>query len=114
MNTYFNSDELTNKLLNYGDVVYLAGIKYFVDEFSLTTNISVGRDEKIFKILEIEDKKDFCKKHYGYDPFWHYGFPRPKKGDFKALTRVVIALMCIYEKPGMWLRITKYLKKHLK
>ncbi len=112
MNTYFNSEDLVDKILEYGDVVYLAGIKYVVDEFSLTTNMGSSRDEKIFKILEIDDKKHFCEKHYGYDPFWHYGFPRPNKGDFKALTRVVIALMHIYEKPGKWLQVTKYVKKH--
>ncbi len=86
------------EIVSHGDSVYLEGIHYVVALFTITRR-EAKRDDLIFKILRIEDKKAFCEKHYGYhSDLSLHGFPHFNSGDYKAATKVIKALMEISEK----------------
>lgn len=107
-----STDFAPNEIVGLYDQVLLGNDLYLVDGFSLSLCSGEVDNDRIFDLLEIKDKKEFCKEAYGYDPLWHYGFPRPKSGDYEALTRVTIALMERSEHPTIRLRLTKFVKKH--
>lgn len=100
---YSSSKELKGKILNSEDKVIFDGVKYIVeDDFSnlcmraLDDGIS---DAYIFKILEISDVVDFCRKYYGYTPLSGV-FPETRdngKEDCNALTRLTVALFKLSE-----------------
>jgi len=49
-----------------------------------------GSNREIFRVLEL-DAVDFCSKHYGYKA-GSGGWPTSKQGDYKAITRVIVAI----------------------
>jgi hypothetical protein len=82
------------ELLKHGDTVifkvkgktYEYQVKFCFCDLSRTPN------NIIFTKLNL-NAKDFCKKHYGYDPTADSDcWPECKPNDFEALTRVVNAL----------------------
>jgi hypothetical protein len=85
-------------IVGFNDRVYIEEICYVVGLFTLSRR-EAKSDDKIFKILNIEDKEEFCKNHYHYRPDLSLqGFPHYRSGDYEAATRVIIALMLLSEK----------------
>ncbi len=83
------------------DIVEFWGIKYKVLNNSLVSFYG-DRNDKIFIVLGILNKYDFCSKCYGYLPPGDHSapdqFPISKINDFAALTRVVKEIMKLCEK----------------
>ena len=100
------------ELLKWNDTVVIAGITYLVKDFSLANLFETGNDAKIFEFLGIKEKNKFCEEHYEYLPLNTEGalskeeFPKAKKWDYPALTRLVVALMKLAEAKGI--RCQKY------
>lgn len=100
MENYATSRSLKGHTLKHGDRLRLAGIAYKVGHSFLfnVTNHSGGSDnDRIFGILGIKDKMNFCKRYYGYSPPGGE-FPACRNEDYAALTRLAIALMLLAEK----------------
>jgi len=98
---YQNYEELKGHTLRFGDVVV---IKDFYDRdlhFMITKNCLVSRElpssETIFDFIGVNDPLDFCSRHYGYEPSPEDLFPCAKDCDYKALTRLVVAMMCYFQ-----------------
>lgn len=98
MATYKTSKQLTGKTLKEGDnIQFRIGQKTLDYEVkSNHLNHPNGPNDEIFTLLGL-DKKEFAKKHYGYAA--NYGnFPECKDEDYKALTRITLALFKEAEK----------------
>ena len=88
---YKNLKELGKNTLASGDTLTISGNNLVVaKDYLLKIN---GSSAQVFIDLEIEDKIDFCRRYYGYEPQGHGDFPPSKLNDFEALTNVAIALM---------------------
>jgi hypothetical protein len=93
---YKKLKDLNGSTLALRDTLNIAGNNLIVEkDYLLKIN---GSCSQVFTDLEIEDKKGFCKKYYGYEPQGDGDFPQSKPNDFKALTKVAIALMKLEEK----------------
>lgn len=101
MAIYKSSKELEGKILSFDDVLeYVTNsssskLVYKVRETYLE-NFSVGDNSEIFKQLAIKSKSEFAKKCYGYESKLGI-FPDCKFRDYKALTRIAIALFKLCE-----------------
>lgn len=108
---YQNLKELGNNTLSYDDIVYFyfdgRQLKYSVQSNHLSNCIKSNNAE-IFSILDI-NKSDFCNCYYGYCN--HGGdWPTCNREDYRALTRVVIALYQEIEKRETRIINNPYLK----
>lgn len=99
--TYKCLADLQGKTLELRDTVVLNNIFYTVYEDCLAYR---GNSGKIFQVLGIS-KSDIVEQAYGYPPF-EGNWPRCKKGDYRALTRLVIVLYKIIEKASITYKIT--------
>lgn len=110
---YDNLSTLGNNILNIGDIVYFyvndKQLKYSVQSNHLS-NVHRGNNDEIFLLLKL-DKYVFCYTNYGYA---HKGgdWPTCKQEDYRALTRVVIALYQEIEKKEVR-EIPKYYIGHI-
>lgn len=86
--------ELKGKTLKKGDKVHLKDIVYTTENSFLTCNDFIN--SAIFNILKL-NKITFCEKYYGYEDDGYGDWPQCEQDDFKALTRVVIALFKLIE-----------------
>lgn len=99
MKKYRFSKELEDNTLEYGDMLVIANIIYFVQENHLV-NLQGCYNDYVFDLLKIKNKRQFCEKHYGYKIKRDGSFPSSEPGDYEALTRVAIALMKASEEKG--------------
>jgi hypothetical protein len=90
MATYKTLASLKGKTLKFGDTVIIHGLTYNVHSDFLSNDR--GQNEQIFKILSL-NKVKFCEKYYKYATRSGGSWPESKDRDYKALTRVAIALM---------------------
>jgi len=88
--------------LTFNDDVMIGPFHYLVTKVSLSLRNDVDEDDSIFVFLDIENKAEFCSNYYGYKSTWDYGFPHFRIDDYEAATRLVIALMKIYENNLFW------------
>ena len=110
MEIFNNSKEFKNHaVIKPGDEVNIGPFAFVFDGVIFTLK-SGGDDDLVFEVLGIENKVEFCTDYYKYDPVWNYGFPRPKLGDYEALTRVVVALMKIHENNVFWAKLWQKFK----
>ncbi len=80
-------------------------IKYYVWLRFLNTK---GNNNKIFEILEIDDKYELAEKAYRYKATEHQ-WPESKDNDFPALTRLVKELyLIIEEKEIVFTKFTRF------
>ena len=97
MAVYKSSEELEGKKLSYGDSIVFIIDKHTINYVVVSNHLKSKSfdNDKIFKLLFIEDKYKFAKYHYGYDVRDEI-FPQCHYGDYEALTRITIALfkMC--------------------
>jgi len=111
MRIYKNSAELKGVILKHGDIISwpISCPAYRVsfllkDTILLLENVeepeTTGEcgDVKVFKVLGIQNPVEFCKKCYGHDPYHEFIFPVPRRDDYEALSRLVVALMQEAEK----------------
>ena len=102
MVTYEKYNELKGNTLKYGDNVILKGIPYRVEYSYLFNDID---NSQIFRKLKLE-KREFCEKHYGYSAP-NGNWPSAGHDDYKALTRVVLALFLLIEPKKTWREIVE-------
>lgn len=103
--------DLQGKTLEYGDIVYLKGIRYTVQSRFLKEEYV--NNDKIFDVLSISSKEEFATNAYGYDCYGG-AWPECNRNDYEALTRLVIELYKIIEektssitsKKEQWYKIT--------
>ena len=101
--TYTSSDQLKGRTLSGRDIIIFevdgTKIEYTVTSSFLFISCNKPND-RIFKILGIEDKASFCKECYKYEPYNGYKeefFPESRIKDCKALTSVAFALLKLCE-----------------
>lgn len=95
MANYKRSEDLIDKTVDFCDLVILGKRLHQVMD-SYLKNLDVCNNSEVFETLNL-DKFTFCEEHYGYPPL-NTDFPKSKKEDYEALTRLVIALMKLSEK----------------
>ena len=93
MSIYKTFSSLKYNTLKSGDTVYLSGNEYTVQRSHL--NVKYDRNDRIFILFGL-NKEIFCSEMYGYRPFGG-GWPESRRHDYRALTRVVLALMLLSE-----------------
>lgn len=114
--TIDNFRTLTPKFLSRfkGYVVFpfrYDNLHYEVESDHLQNARSWEGDNKIFKECNV-CASEFCNKAYGYEPDYAYSFPHCKKGDFRALCNVIVALFEeIERKNGVCSAVCKSNKK---
>ncbi|MFA6392955.1 MAG: hypothetical protein WCW54_02635 [Candidatus Paceibacterota bacterium] len=101
MTHYLDSGSLKNVLLEGGDTMQLGPLKCLLNDgnygFYLDNLADPCRRSEIFNLLEITNSYEFCKKYYGYKPLTNDSFPETQKRDSVSITKLVIALMRLYE-----------------
>ena len=100
--TIDNFRTLTPKILSHfkGHIIFPFSyyeVHYEVESDHLVNVRSWEGDGKIFRECNVY-ASEFCSKAYGYEPDYRYNFPRCKKGDFRALCNVIVALFEEIEK----------------
>lgn len=94
---YHSLQSLGNNILQFGDTVKIADIRYKVMLRHLSCkSFGFESNEEVFKKLGISDKRDYCEIAYGYTP--RLGdWPEFKDCDYNAATRVVAKLFKTWE-----------------
>lgn len=89
---------MERKTYKHGDTV-----KFVVNNQTLTYKVQHshlsnvhGENSTIFKLLEIDNKREFCTNIYGYNDH-DGGFPEYKDGDYDAANKVINALFNLCE-----------------
>lgn len=104
MTHYTSSKQLIGHTLSNKDTLQLADTRYsVVDDGKYCRSDTSGNDNgAIFDILKFK-KNSYCKKYYKYKPLYTstYAWPECKKGDYKALTRLVVALFKAVERKSL-------------
>lgn len=100
--TIDNFRTLTPKILSRfrGQVIFpfsCYDVRYEVESDHLSNVRYWESDGKIFRECKL-CASEFCTKVYGYEPVYDYSFPHCKKGDFRALCNVIVALFEEIEK----------------
>lgn len=114
--TIDNFRTLTPKILSHFDGYVIFPLRYHdlyyeVDSDRLRNTRCWEGDDKIFTECNV-CASEFCNKAYGYESDYAYSFPRCKKGDFRALCNVIIALFEeIERKKGVCSAVCKSNKK---
>ena len=114
--TIDNFRTLTPKILSRfrGQIIFPFSyykVCYEVESDHLSNVRSWEGDGKIFSECKV-CATEFCDKAYGYESDYVYSFPRCKKGDFRALCNVIIALFEeIEKKNGICSAVCKSNKK---
>ena len=100
--TIDNFRTLTPKILSHfnGQVIFpfsYYDVRYEVESDHLNNVRSWEGNGKIFRECNV-CPSEFCDKAYGYESDYTYNFPHCKKGDFRALCNVIVALFEEIEK----------------
>lgn len=103
MATYYRSSaEIEGKRLSYGDILVFSkrgafeNVSYSVHFRCLSS--STGTNDQIFDLLQVKNPNQFAEDCYGYKPTAGM-FPECNYRDYKALTRIAIALFKLCELP---------------
>lgn len=88
MAVYRCYNDLYGKILKENDTVVFDDISYSVCKTYLRNSID---NERIFKLLSIEDRQHFCTNNYHYTA-GRGRWPEYEANDYEAATRVVLAL----------------------
>jgi len=99
MANIFSSSDITGLYLNEIEDIFFnvngKEVRYNIsDNLNYLKCIFDNRkvqNDKIFEMLNISNKHEFCRRHYGYEPK-SGNWPEAKLGDFEALIRLIKAL----------------------
>ena len=119
MKTYTSAKELRGNILQRGDIVIFPTLAdplvYEVWDSYLNTDDDGRNNDSIFDYFQL-DCYDFCEIFYGYYPS-RGTWPEVKNEDYEALTRVVLALLEVFNaksKPinvnGKDINVKKFIK----
>jgi hypothetical protein len=90
-------------IYKYGDTINFGNLEYRVSTSFLQNTSQGGPNNEIFLLLGISDPNEFCEKYYRYKPIKKLkvrvpmAFPESNEEDYKALSRVVVALMKLWK-----------------